>query len=88
MQGQALIRTELCQEAIRLGRLLVELLPDETEARAATGLTREYSRAQHPFTGDVAPTSPVGSRWAHTEPAKIAVAVGVRTRAGTTCAAK
>lgn len=30
--GDSLLRTELCDEAIRLGRLLVELLPDEPEA--------------------------------------------------------
>ncbi|MFI5711543.1 RNA polymerase sigma factor [Kribbella sp. NPDC051620] len=30
--GDDLIRTELCQEAVRLGRLLVELMPDEPEA--------------------------------------------------------
>ncbi|WBQ08587.1 RNA polymerase sigma factor [Kribbella sp. CA-293567] len=30
--GDDLIRTELCQEAIRLGRLLAELMPDEPEA--------------------------------------------------------
>ena len=30
--GEALIRRELCAEAIRLGRVLVELLPGETEA--------------------------------------------------------
>jgi RNA polymerase sigma-70 factor (ECF subfamily) len=30
--GEALLRTELCDEAIRLGRLLTELLPDEPEA--------------------------------------------------------
>jgi len=30
--GDELIRTELCQEAIRLGRLLVDLMPDEPEA--------------------------------------------------------
>ncbi len=33
--GDTLVRAELCDEAIRLGRLLVELLPDESEA---TGL--------------------------------------------------
>src|SRR6185295_3111828 len=33
--GESLIRAELCDEAIRLGRLLTELLPDEPEA---TGL--------------------------------------------------
>ncbi|HEU5359387.1 MAG TPA: RNA polymerase sigma factor [Gemmatimonadales bacterium] len=36
--GEALIRSELCQEAIRLGRLLVELLPDAPEAGALLGL--------------------------------------------------
>lgn len=30
--GDQLIRTDLCAEAIRLGRLLVELMPDEPEA--------------------------------------------------------
>jgi RNA polymerase sigma-70 factor, ECF subfamily len=30
--GDELIRAELCQEALRLGRLLVELMPDEPEA--------------------------------------------------------
>ncbi|MCI4065722.1 RNA polymerase sigma factor [Micromonospora sp. R77] len=30
--GDRLVRTELCTEAIRLGRLLVELMPDEPEA--------------------------------------------------------
>ncbi|TCO30101.1 RNA polymerase sigma-70 factor (ECF subfamily) [Kribbella steppae] len=30
--GEALVRDELCAEAIRLGRLLVELMPDEPEA--------------------------------------------------------
>lgn len=30
--GEALVRDELCTEAIRLGRLLVELMPDEPEA--------------------------------------------------------
>jgi RNA polymerase sigma-70 factor (ECF subfamily) len=36
--GAALIRRELCAEAIRLGRLLVELLPRETEVRALLAL--------------------------------------------------
>jgi RNA polymerase sigma-70 factor (ECF subfamily) len=36
--GAALIRRELCAEAIRLGRLLVELLPGESEARALLAL--------------------------------------------------
>jgi RNA polymerase sigma-70 factor (ECF subfamily) len=36
--GDALVRTELCAEAIRLGRLLVELMPDEPEARGLLAL--------------------------------------------------
>lgn len=37
-QGDRLVRGELCSEAIRLGRLLVELLPDEPEARGLLAL--------------------------------------------------
>jgi RNA polymerase sigma-70 factor (ECF subfamily) len=36
--GDDLIRTELCAEAIRLGRLLVELMPDEAEGRGLMAL--------------------------------------------------
>ena len=36
--GAALIRRELCAEAIRLGRLIVDLLPGESEARALLAL--------------------------------------------------
>jgi len=36
--GEALIRGELCAEAIRLGRLICELLPEETEARGLLAL--------------------------------------------------
>ncbi|MGH8927369.1 MAG: RNA polymerase sigma factor, partial [Acidimicrobiia bacterium] len=36
--GDALIRSELSSEAIRLGRLLVELMPDEAETRGLLGL--------------------------------------------------
>jgi RNA polymerase sigma-70 factor (ECF subfamily) len=36
--GAELIRTDLCEEAIRLGRLLVELMPDEPEARGLLSL--------------------------------------------------
>jgi RNA polymerase sigma-70 factor (ECF subfamily) len=36
--GDALVRTELCSEAIRLARLLVELMPDEPEARGLLAL--------------------------------------------------
>jgi RNA polymerase sigma-70 factor (ECF subfamily) len=36
--GEALLRRELCAEAIRLGRMLVELLPARTEPRALLAL--------------------------------------------------
>ena len=36
--GEALIRDELCDEAIRLARLLVELMPDEGEAHGLLAL--------------------------------------------------
>jgi RNA polymerase sigma-70 factor (ECF subfamily) len=36
--GEAVVRTDLCSEAIRLGRLLVELLPAEHEARGLLAL--------------------------------------------------
>jgi RNA polymerase sigma-70 factor (ECF subfamily) len=36
--GDALVRVELCEEAIRLGRLLVELMPDEGEAHGLLAL--------------------------------------------------
>ena len=36
--GEALVRRELALEAIRLGRLLVELMPDEPEARGLLAL--------------------------------------------------
>ena len=36
--GPELLRIELCVEAIRLGRLLIELLPEETEPRALLAL--------------------------------------------------
>ncbi|HTK57102.1 MAG TPA: DUF6596 domain-containing protein, partial [Gemmatimonadales bacterium] len=36
--GDSLLRTELSREAIRLGRLLVELVPDSLEANALLGL--------------------------------------------------
>ncbi len=36
--GDRLVRDELCAEAIRLGRLLVELMPDEPEARGLLAL--------------------------------------------------
>ena len=36
--GERLIREDLCAEAIRLGRLLVELMPDEPEAMGLLAL--------------------------------------------------
>jgi RNA polymerase sigma-70 factor, ECF subfamily len=36
--GDALVRDDLCGEAIRLGRLLVELMPDEGEAQGLLAL--------------------------------------------------
>jgi RNA polymerase sigma-70 factor (ECF subfamily) len=36
--GDALVRVDLCDEAIRLGRLLAELLPDESEVLGLLGL--------------------------------------------------
>jgi RNA polymerase sigma-70 factor, ECF subfamily len=36
--GDTLVRRELCAEAIRLGRMLVELLPGQTEARGLLAL--------------------------------------------------
>jgi RNA polymerase sigma-70 factor (ECF subfamily) len=36
--GDSLVRTDLCDEAIRLGRLLAGLLPDEMEARGLLAL--------------------------------------------------
>ncbi len=36
--GDRLVRDDLCTEAIRLGRLLVELMPDEPEAMGLLGL--------------------------------------------------
>ncbi|TJZ58964.1 RNA polymerase sigma factor [Streptomyces piniterrae] len=36
--GERLVRAELCGEAIRLGRLLCELMPDEAEARGLLAL--------------------------------------------------
>jgi RNA polymerase sigma-70 factor (ECF subfamily) len=36
--GERLVREDLCAEAIRLGRLLVELMPDEPEAAGLLGL--------------------------------------------------
>ena len=37
-RGDTLVRVDLCDEAIRLGRVLVELMPDEPEAAGLLGL--------------------------------------------------
>ena len=37
-EGDALVRRQLCDEAIRLGRLLLDLLPDEPEVRGLLAL--------------------------------------------------
>src|SRR5439155_18433037 len=37
-EAESYLRPDLCREAIRLGRLLVELLPDEPEPRGLLGL--------------------------------------------------
>jgi RNA polymerase sigma-70 factor (ECF subfamily) len=37
-EGDGLVRTDLCSEAIRLGRLLLELLPEEPEAEGLLAL--------------------------------------------------
>jgi RNA polymerase sigma-70 factor (ECF subfamily) len=44
--GEALIRGDLCAEAIRLGRLLVELMPDEPEARGLLALMLLHNSRQ------------------------------------------
>jgi RNA polymerase sigma-70 factor (ECF subfamily) len=36
--GDSLVRCELCEEAIRIGRLLLELMPDEAEVRGLLAL--------------------------------------------------
>ncbi|MFE4195880.1 RNA polymerase sigma factor [Paenarthrobacter sp. NPDC056912] len=45
--GSALVRPELCTEAIRLGRLLVELMPDEAEAYGLLALML-FSESRRP----------------------------------------
>ena len=52
--GAALVRDDLCAEAIRLGRLLVELMPDEPEALGLLALML-LTQARRP-----ARTSPTG----------------------------
>ncbi len=48
--GEALIRDDLCSEAIRLARLLVELMPDEGEVQGLLALLL-LTEARRPATG-------------------------------------
>ncbi len=50
--GDALIRRELSSEAIRLGRLLVELMPSASEARGLLALMLLHDARRHGRTGD------------------------------------
>ncbi|WP_433679291.1 RNA polymerase sigma factor [Nocardia sp. CA-119907] len=56
--GDRLVRTDLCTEAIRLGRLLIELMPDEPEARGLLALmllTESRRRARTAPDGSLVP---------------------------------
>ncbi len=50
--GDSLIRRELCAEAIRLGRVLVELMPDEPEAWGLLALMLLHDARRDARTGD------------------------------------
>jgi len=67
--GDQLIRLELTKEAIRLGRLLVELMPDEPEAiglLALMLLIQSRSRARTTPQGELVPLAEQDrSRWDH-----------------------
>jgi RNA polymerase sigma-70 factor (ECF subfamily) len=55
-EGDEFVRVELCREAIRLARLLVELMPDEPEAKGLLALlllTDARRRARHTAAGDL-----------------------------------
>lgn len=46
-RGDSLLRTELCEDALRLGRILAELVPDEAEAHGLVALMELHaSRAR------------------------------------------
>ncbi|GAB4048105.1 RNA polymerase sigma factor [Catellatospora paridis] len=56
--GDALVRADLCQEAVRLGRLLAELMPDEPEALGLLALmllTEARRAARTTATGQLVP---------------------------------
>ena len=68
--GERLIREDLCAEAIRLGRLLVELMPDEPEALGLLALMLliesrapgPYGRRREPRTARRPGPGPLGPR--------------------------
>ncbi|MEP7215250.1 MAG: RNA polymerase sigma factor [Anaerolineaceae bacterium] len=68
--ADTLVRRELCSEAIRLGRLLVQLMPDEPEARGLLALmllhdSRRDTRVD-PITGQLVLLEDQDrSRWVH-----------------------
>lgn len=68
--GESLVREDLCREAIRLGRLLTELLPDEPEAvglLALMLLTESRRTARTGPDGDLVLLADQDrSRWDHT----------------------
>ncbi|MGH8012187.1 MAG: RNA polymerase sigma factor [Candidatus Binataceae bacterium] len=50
--GDALVRGDLCAEAIRLGRLLCELIPENSEARGLLALMLLHDARREARTGD------------------------------------
>ena len=71
-EGDALVRRQLCDEAIRLGRLLLDLLPDEPEARGLLALMLlhhsrrdTHRRERGPGTARGAGPKPLGQRRDH-----------------------
>jgi len=65
--GEGLVRADLCAEAIRLGRLLVELMPDEPEARGLLALMLLAESRRPARTADDGALVPIAqqdrSRW-------------------------
>ncbi|MCF6508281.1 sigma-70 family RNA polymerase sigma factor [Blastococcus sp. MG754426] len=65
--GEALVRADLCAEAIRLGRVLAELMPDEPEVTGLLGLmllTEARRPARTSADGDLVPLADQDrSRW-------------------------
>ena len=66
--GERLVRDDLCAEAIRLGRLLVELMPDEPEAAGparahAARSSRAARRARRPAATSSSSPTRTAARW-------------------------